>query len=267
MRLIAGFGYGYDAAQNVFYTRVDAWQRRYGYCSLYDEGTALSGMIIDCEPVYFIYNDRVYLVELWKGQYDLTTGCEVGIYRDSGYNLLGTRWFESVPDGELLDMAASLYRNGELLFTRRGRHWWLTGFKLAEFSEPRDLELVTTLRFPDPAMCRAFTDAAREAGYTEEEAYAYGDTSVVYFTKPKLRQPVTRTKLISTPTQLKNKLMCEAFNAFAGGENRSVYEILADAKENYPEVYDEAIKLGRSMEKYTSRLGDLPGVEGLLTPA
>ncbi|MDR0915856.1 MAG: DUF4474 domain-containing protein [Oscillospiraceae bacterium] len=266
MQLVSDFGYGYDAEQNVFYTEIDAWQRRYGYCSLYDEGTAISGMILDCEPIYFIYNGQVYMIELWKGQYDLTAGCEVGIYRDSGRKLLGTEWFETVPDDELLDMSMSLYRGGEHLFTRAQRHWWLTGFKLGEFVKPKDLTLAVRIRFCNQTMADAFLDAIRAVGYAEDEAFTDGDVVSVYFTKSKQRQPLTRrSPWITVPTQWKNKLMCKSFQAIVGGEDKNVYEILAEAKENYPDVYDEAIKISRRMEPYTKRMGDMPGIEDLLS--
>ena len=49
-----------------------------------------SSAIIDCEPIYFSYGGKRWLIELWKGQYALTTGAESAYiepicpYRSSG---------------------------------------------------------------------------------------------------------------------------------------------------------------------------------------
>jgi len=45
---------------------------------LYDEAAAPLGMIVDCEPIHFEYKGKRWLIQFWKGQYDLPTGAEVG---------------------------------------------------------------------------------------------------------------------------------------------------------------------------------------------
>jgi hypothetical protein len=88
------------------------------------------------------------MIELWKGQYRLETGCEIGVYnRAAGssslpYPLLDAKvgqrpgdshpshnlFFDCARDDELLVLASTLYRNGEKLFCRGPEpHWWLTG--------------------------------------------------------------------------------------------------------------------------------------------
>jgi len=274
MRLLHDLGYDYDAAQNVFFTRIDAWQRKYGYCSLYDEGTAISGMILDCEPIYFVYDGNVYLLELWKGQYDLCMGAEVGFYRDSGGKLLGSHWFESVTDDMLPRISMTLYRDYEdeyhEVFERTADQWWLTGFTLGAFAEPEELALAARITFKDRHMLNPFMEAVWDVGYDEEEAYIEGDTAVVFFSEPKQLQPAARrSAAITVPVQLKNRAMCEAFSAIAGKDesgdgSRNIFEILADAKENSPDVYEEAIKLARRMEAYTSKLDAVPGIKKLI---
>lgn len=51
-------GYLYNPKQDIFYSRKNAWQRNMGYCRLYDEAEAPSGMIVDCEPIYFEYDEK-----------------------------------------------------------------------------------------------------------------------------------------------------------------------------------------------------------------
>ena len=38
------------------------------------------GMVFDCEPLYFSCNGKSYLLELWKGQYGMSTGAGIGFY-------------------------------------------------------------------------------------------------------------------------------------------------------------------------------------------
>ena len=81
---IEASGFLYDPEEDIFYSKMNPWQRKYGYCRLYDEIAAPLGMIVDSEPIHFKYEGKSWLIEFWKGQYDLTTGCEIGIYNTNG---------------------------------------------------------------------------------------------------------------------------------------------------------------------------------------
>ena len=78
--LIGPFGYSYVSSQDLFTSRIDAWQRGFGYCALYDKAALRFNMIFDCLPVYFDYQGKTWLIEFWKGQYGINTGCEIGVY-------------------------------------------------------------------------------------------------------------------------------------------------------------------------------------------
>ena len=71
---LKNYGFYYDYRSDVVSSRIDAWQRNVGYCSLYDELTPSFNMIIDCEPIYFNYDNKRWLIEFWKGQYGMITG-------------------------------------------------------------------------------------------------------------------------------------------------------------------------------------------------
>ena len=64
--ILNNLGYSYDYFQDIFYSDINAWQREMGYTRLYDEAAAPMSMIIDCEPIYFEYDNRQWLVEFWK---------------------------------------------------------------------------------------------------------------------------------------------------------------------------------------------------------
>ncbi|MCL2010716.1 MAG: DUF4474 domain-containing protein, partial [Synergistaceae bacterium] len=74
-------GFLYADGLDLLYARKDAKQRDLGFTYLYDEGIAGISSFIHCEPIYFIYNEREYMIELWKGQYGIEIGAEIGVYR------------------------------------------------------------------------------------------------------------------------------------------------------------------------------------------
>lgn len=163
--LIKPFGYCYVPAQDVFSTLVDAPQRTFGYTALYDSYAAYFGMVFDCLPVYFDYGGKTWLIEIWKGQYGINMGCEVGVYRaDSLVASINrkTALFQSVGDLEMLPMSVRLYRNGKECAHLRRRHWWLTIFKMGCYSKPQDLSVKVNITFPDLEMLSAFADSLGE---------------------------------------------------------------------------------------------------------
>lgn len=78
--LIQPFGYCYDSTQDIISSRNDAWQREFGYTTLFDKAAPWFNMVFDCLPVYFDYQDKTWLIEFWKGQYGINIGAEIGIY-------------------------------------------------------------------------------------------------------------------------------------------------------------------------------------------
>ena len=60
-RIMEPFGFCYSPSQDIITSRVDAWQRKYGYCSLYDKTAVHFSMVFDCEPVYFNYDNRTWM--------------------------------------------------------------------------------------------------------------------------------------------------------------------------------------------------------------
>ena len=95
-------GFAYEPKGDYFYSLMDCWQRKVGYCRLYDEGSPLFNMIMDCEPVTFSYAGKRWLIELWKGQYGITTGAEIGIYNTSREDVQTDRFtgtfYENISD-------------------------------------------------------------------------------------------------------------------------------------------------------------------------
>lgn len=166
--LAAEFGYYYEPSQDIFLTRIDAWQRKFGYEWMYDKMAAGLNMVYDCFPVYFDYNGKSWLIEFWKGQYGINVGSEIGIYNVNHIvpeEKRKTTHYQAAEDDELLDMAFVLYENGIRSYTWGQRHWWLAAFKTGEFKQPSQLRLRLRIIFPNVDMAMAFVGGLKHGGY------------------------------------------------------------------------------------------------------
>ena len=196
-------GFIYDPIQNCMLTTIDAWQRETGYCYAYDVAAPVAiNAVIDCEPIFFNYNGVEYMIELWKGQYGSHSGAEIGVYtRTKPHTKLdktvghrphdpeNSKFFDCADDSQLLKMSFSLYRRGELLFTRAtDAHWWLTGFRLGVFSTPDDLTMSCSFELPDPHFRRSFIEGSEKIGYKPIEDHSTGVVTLL-FGKPFTVQP------------------------------------------------------------------------------
>lgn len=240
-------GFAYDPDQDIIYSRMDALQRRFGYAYAYDRAALGMSAVIDCEPIFFDHAGKHWMIELWKGQYGLETGCEIGVYNrpieehpgglyplldsalgarpgddDPAHNL----FFDCAGDDERLVMSLTLRRGGEVLFTRGPEaHWWLTGFKWGVLSRPEELSVDYTIEFTDPAMQAAFEGGLRARGYTDITSSA-GATSFRFAT-PYAPQPRAETPELVVAAMAANQRIVDAYNAL-GAPNDDPNQVQAD---------------------------------------
>lgn len=170
--LIKPFGYSYVLSQDIFTSRIDAWQREFGYCALYDRTASRFNMIFDCLPIYFPYQNRTWMIEFWKGQYGINTGCEIGVYyadRILAEEELEETLFQCAEDEDMLKMSLTLFKDNKSIASLCERHWWLTAFSMGNFSNPRDLSLQACIVFPSNKMAAAFANGLVHAGYCRED--------------------------------------------------------------------------------------------------
>ena len=163
--LIEPFGYCYVPSQDAFSTLADAPQRLFGYTALYDRYAPYFGMVFDCLPVYFDYGERTWMIELWKGQYGINLGCEIGIYKADSLVASINRnktLFKSVDDSEMLPMSVRLSKGEDEAVHLSRKHWWLTVFAMGCYSEPKDLSVKAGISFPNEDMRNAFVNALSE---------------------------------------------------------------------------------------------------------
>lgn len=214
------FGYAYEPTQDIFVTRQDAPQKVFGYTSVYDHTAPFFNMVFDYETIYFDYNNKTWLIEIWKGQYGVNSGCELGVYYadkivpPEKYN---STLFHGVHDNDNLLISLKLSKHTcpseecvKKIGQIRKRHWWPTIFKMGMLSNPEELFVNTSIRFKDHAMLCSFLKSFTQAlpstfykinGLTVYFTFSKSDRKYSWF-----RRMVRRTSLLSC------KLLCKWFN-------------------------------------------------------
>lgn len=211
--LVEPLGYRYDARQDIFTSTEDAWQKQYGYGAVYDQIAPHLNMIFDCQPVYFDYDGKTWLIEFWKGQYGINTGSEIGIYHADRILSPAARKrtiFSAVSEEEYLDMSTELNYKGHPIARLGAPHWWLTIFSMGQFSRPKDLSVNISIRFPDLEMRDAFLDALVQANYDPCSIQVCFTTVSFTFTSACCNMSLSK-RIYRTYVQFKNKIFCKIF--------------------------------------------------------
>lgn len=170
--------YKYDPDGGYFYTDdKNCWQKNYGFNEGYDSLAPLGMMNYDTVRVKFVYDNKEWLVQMWKGQYGTAfVGGEVGVYtRPVGTK--GTH-YDCASEEDWLNMEMAFiwdrYHDGNYLpiFTRDyTKYWWCTGFVPGlETGAPRDqFRLVTHITFESEEMATAFSKEFEKQGFRRVE--------------------------------------------------------------------------------------------------
>lgn len=212
-KLVEPLGYWYDPRQDIFSSTLDAWQKTFGYGKIYDHTAPFFNMIFDCQPIYFNYDGKTWLIEFWKGQYGINTGSEIGVYHADGIVPPAARdltLFHAVKEEEYLEFFTRLRKNGCPVASLREDHWWLTIFSMGCFSHPEELSVDICIRFPDLDMRDAFLDAILVKGYDLEDFYICY-TTVSFTFRSAHRRMCLLKKLYCCLVQLKNQLFCRLY--------------------------------------------------------
>ena len=163
-------GFDYNYADLTLYAVINCWMRDFGFCLLYDV-MALS------MPAVFRYNTRRFkfdydgsewMVQIWKGNYLMANGGEVGFYyRDKGS--FGT--FYNCVDEEL-PMSLKVSRGDKVLVDMpEQNHWWINGFNMSgTMYLPASLTLECTVEMPDEEMLAALCEAI-DSHYRHDVSY------------------------------------------------------------------------------------------------
>ncbi len=178
------FGYQYSYKGDYFYTNDQkCWQKYFGFNFGYDWVAPLGKLDYDYVRIFFPYEGKDWMIQLWKGQYGLLFyGGEVGVYTRPEGAESATRFahYASAGADDHLMIGADLYHKNsktgeyEIAFERPyEEHWWCTGFIPGHLknTEPcNELRLVTHITFKDAKMSRLFCEGLLDSGFAEGES-------------------------------------------------------------------------------------------------
>lgn len=174
--------YQYSYVDDYYYTNdKEAWQYHFGFGKIYDFVSPYILLEYDYIRIFFTYEDKDWMLQMWKGQYGMIFyGGEIGVYnRPHSEDGVG-EWamYSCAPKEDWLPMKMTLYHqdiNGNYVreFTREyDKYWWCTGFKNGHLrqEEPADeLRLEARITFKDEEMRNLVADGLTECGFGEVE--------------------------------------------------------------------------------------------------
>ena len=175
--------YQYSYEDDYYYTNdKEAWQYNFGFGKIYDIVSPYILLEYDYVRVFFTYEDKDWMLQMWKGQYGLIFyGGEIGIYNrphsDDGVH----EWtmYSCPAEEDWLDMEITLWHeqtDGTWLreFTRKyDKYWWCTGFKNGHLRsvEPADeLRLTGRITFKDEKMTEIVANGLVECGFGKSDS-------------------------------------------------------------------------------------------------
>ncbi len=155
-------------------------QANFGYNRLYDWGAQLIDFSIDTARMKFEYNDKEYMIQIWKGQYISgemgTVGGEVGLYTRPKGTVSAVGHYNCAPYEEWLNMEMTVLwdedGSGNYLpqLTRAySLHWWPTGFVFGQLADKKDsdpLRILCRITFNEEGMANAFAEALAQEGFS-----------------------------------------------------------------------------------------------------
>lgn len=176
---MAGMGFNFNIAELTMYATVDCWMRNFGFCLFYD-------VIAGSMPLFFNYNTRRFkfdyagkewMIQIWKGNYIITNGAEVGLYsRDA--SKWGT-FYNCASDEEMLEMSMQVCAGEKVLVNKPlQKHWWINGFNLSgRMYFPSTLTLKFSIVMPDEEMLSAFCESI-DNHYRKDVSYTVDGLTV-----------------------------------------------------------------------------------------
>ena len=178
---VLSYQYSYDYGGYYYANDKLSWQENFGFARVYDFVAPYVGMEYDYIRVFFTYDDEDFMVQMWKGQYGVMYGGEIGIYnRDADgldtqpftfYNAASRRYWPTMDMSVYhQEKEGDLPKNYKLLFKRpTDKYWWCTGFvpgTLRQYEPADELRIEATLTFNDAQMASLFADGIRSCGFT-----------------------------------------------------------------------------------------------------
>lgn len=157
---MVGTGYNFSLSQMLVYTTVSSWTRDFGFCLFYDIFSYTTPFFFyETRRIKFDYDGLEWMVQIWKGNYLVSNGAEIGIY--SRDNLRFGSYYNCATDEQMMEMSMELYHGDDLIFSRpKTLHWWLTGFRISDTLYPASsMTLKFSIDMQNEEMLKAFCKA------------------------------------------------------------------------------------------------------------
>lgn len=158
---VIGIGYNLDTANSTLITPRNVWMRNFGFCRAYDfAANYLLPTCYDYDTVrlFYEYDGKDCMLQMWKGTYFITSGAEVGIYDKPKTRLI--RFYDCASDNEMLEMELVVTADGkDIVNTPMQEHWWINGFALTKkYYTPDEMLLRCTVVCKDEAQRDAIVE-------------------------------------------------------------------------------------------------------------
>lgn len=158
---LAGTGFNYNLKESLVYATLDSWMREFGFCVFYDIAANSFPLLWHyvTRRFTFEYDGLEWMIQIWKGNYLITNGAEVGVYnREPGS--LGT-FYNCATNDQLMEMSLQVYNGDELLVNQDPQmHWWINGFQMGRRRySPNKLTMKFSIVMPDEEMLNAFCES------------------------------------------------------------------------------------------------------------
>ncbi len=166
-------------------TDPNCTQRKFGYNVLYDAGAKLIDFSIDTTRIKFNYDNKQYMIQLWKGQYisgDIgTVGGEVGIYTRAAGTTSAIGHYNCAAESDWLNMEMTVlwdeFDDGVYrpqLTRKYSLHWWQTGYVDGQLKNRNDssvLRILSRITFKDDTQASLFEQALNNNGFRSVETF------------------------------------------------------------------------------------------------
>lgn len=158
---LVGIGFNFNLADMMVYATINSWMRNFGFCILYDVAANSMPLLWNYETrrFRFDYDGLEWMIQIWKGNYLITNGGEVGLYNRTP-DKFGS-FYNCATDDQLMEMSMDVYHGEDLLVHQDPQlHWWINGFRMSDrMYIPDSLTLKFTIVMRDEEMLKAFCES------------------------------------------------------------------------------------------------------------
>lgn len=158
---VMGTGFNFSITEMMVYATSEAWMKDFGFCLFYDLAANSMPLLwnYNTRRFKFDYDGLEWMVQIWKGNYLIANGAEVGLYNREP-DKFGT-FYNCAENDRMIPMSMQLYAGDKLIVEQEEQmHWWINGFRINGVHYPiSSLTLFFTFEMPDEEMLNAFCKA------------------------------------------------------------------------------------------------------------